>query len=612
MCGIAGLIGETLSDSAAESIHPMLQALERRGPDDEGIARWPGALLAQRRLAVLDVSSAGHQPMLSDDGAIGLVFNGCIYNFKEIRQRLAAEGMTFRSNCDTEVILRGYQCWGMEKLVPQMRGMFAIAVWDNPNQKLTLVRDRLGVKPLCYEVRDGRLAFASTVGSLKAAGLGGELSSQALLEYLEFGFITDDAAIHEGIRKLPPATILIWERGQISEHVYWQCNYEPASHCTFEEAVERTEEHLLDAVRLRLVTDVPIAALLSGGIDSTLVCWALSKLGANMRTFTVGLPGEKEDESAQASETAKILHLPQQHVTLDPHAAFTIESLTAAFSEPFSSYSAMAMEAVSAAIKPEATVVLTGDGGDEAFLGYPVHKNALLAQRIARRLPTAAAGGVKELLNALPNTGRLKRAKSLLSYATGGLAATVRNHDGLPYYQKHRLFGPKLRDRTIAQRELPLSLDSARDLLPQLLEFNARTELTGEFLTKVDGATMYHAIEARSPFLDHRLWEYAASLRFGVRLHRYELKSILRQIVRNRVGERVAQRPKQGFNIPVSSWLVKQWRPRLCALATGSRLAAEGIIDQPALARLVQHALEQGKANIHLWRLTVLEAWLNR
>ncbi len=306
---------------------------------------------------------------------------------------------------------------------------------------------------------------------------------------------------------------------------------------------------------MRLVTDVPIAALLSGGIDSTLVCWALSKLGANMRTFTVGLPGEQEDEAPQASETAKILKLPQEHVILDPKQAFTIESLTAAFSEPFASYSAMAMEAVSAAIKPEATVVLTGDGGDEAYLGYPVHKNAFLAQRIARRLPSAAAGGVKELIQALPNTGRLKRAKSLLSYATGGLAATVRNHDGLPYYEKHALFGPRLRDRTIAQRQLPLSLDSARDLLPQLLDFNAHTELTGEFLTKVDGATMYHAIEARSPFLDHHLWEYAASLRFGVRLHGDELKAVLRQIVRNRVGPSVAQRPKQGFNIPVSSGL---------------------------------------------------------
>ncbi len=181
MCGIAGIVGESSSDTGAAAIKPMLQALARRGPDDEGIARWPGALLGQRRLAVLDVSSAGHQPMLSDDGAVGLIFNGCIYNFKEIRERLKAEGMHFRSNCDTEVILRGYECWGMEKLLPQMRGMFAIAVWDSRNGKLTLVRDRLGVKPLCYAVQDGRLAFASTVGSLRAAQFGGELSAQAIL-----------------------------------------------------------------------------------------------------------------------------------------------------------------------------------------------------------------------------------------------------------------------------------------------------------------------------------------------------------------------------------------------------------------------------------------------
>ncbi len=613
MCGIAGIAGQSLTEVDVETSIPMLRALARRGPDDEGIATWPAAMLLQRRLAVLDVSSAGHQPMLSDDGAIGLVFNGCIYNFKEIRDCLMAEGITFRSHCDTEVILRGYEAWGIDKLVPKLRGMFAVAVWDNRSGTLTLVRDRLGVKPLCYEVRAGQLAFASTVGALRAGSSGGELSARAILEYLEFGYVTEDSCIFEGIRKVPAATILIWKNGTVSERVYWDCNYEPRrQNVGFEEAVVETEELLLDAVRVRLCTDVPIAALLSGGIDSTLVCWALSKLGANLRTFTVSLPGEQEDESAEAAETAKILGLRQERVVLDPAEAFTIEALTAAFSEPFASYSAMAMIAVSAAIKPEATVVLTGDGGDEGYLGYPVHKSAWLAQKMAQRLPSTLGGSARRLAGVLPESGRWKRMKSLVGYGTGGLGAMVRNHDGLPYYETHGLLGPRLRGRTIPQREIPLSGDSARKLLPELLRFNARTELTGEFLTKVDGATMFHALEARSPFLDHVIWEYAASLPFDVRLRRYELKSVLRQIVRNRVGDGVAGRPKQGFNIPVSTWLVKAWRPRLEALADDSQLGREGIIDQTSLRRMVGTAFAEGKANVHLWRMAVLDAWLSR
>src|ERR1035437_6372089 len=221
MCGIAGHVTLERSSEAERAVKTMLTSLARRGPDSDGLANWPGAALGHRRLAILDLSEAGHQPMLSDDAQIGLVFNGCIYNFIELRNELETRGVRFRSHCDTEVLLRGYLEWGIDALVSRLRGMFAFGVWDNPRRKLTLVRDRLGVKPLVYSARNGEIVFASTITALRAAGFGGEIDPQAVLEVLEFGYVTEDRAIYEGISKLPPATILEWSDGRIEQRRCW-------------------------------------------------------------------------------------------------------------------------------------------------------------------------------------------------------------------------------------------------------------------------------------------------------------------------------------------------------------------------------------------------------
>src|ERR1035438_10310688 len=259
MCGIAGYITQAPSPEAEHAVKTMLTSLARRGPDSDGLANWPGAALGHRRLAILDLSPAGHQPMLSEDGQIGLVFNGCIYNFMELRADLEKRGHRFHSHCDTEVLLRGYQEWGIDALVPRLRGMFAFGIWDHPRGVLTLVRDRLGVKPLAWCARGGRIAFASTVAAVRAAGFGGEIDPQAVLEFLEYGYVTDDRSIYQGIAKLPPATILEWRAGQVSQRQYWQLpETDESSRISFEEAVEKTEKLLVESVGLRLISDVPI------------------------------------------------------------------------------------------------------------------------------------------------------------------------------------------------------------------------------------------------------------------------------------------------------------------------------------------------------------------
>ncbi|MDQ6758621.1 MAG: asparagine synthase (glutamine-hydrolyzing), partial [Acidobacteriota bacterium] len=591
----------------------MVSAIAHRGPDGEGIEKWPGALLAHRRLAIIDLSEAGHQPMLSDDGRIGVVFNGCIYNFLEIRSELEQKGHRFRSQCDTEVLMRGYQQWGIDELVPRLRGMFVFALWDDQRQTLTLVRDRLGVKPLVYAATNKSLIFASTVSALRAGGVVTEIDPKAVLEYLEFGYVTDDRAIFEGAAKLPAATILEWNNGRMSQRRYWTLpRADESSRITFDEAVEETERLLIESVRLRLYADVPIGALLSGGIDSTLVCWAMAKLNANITAFTVSTPGDPADEAPATLETARILGIPHRIVTMPRDQGGVLAQLTAAYGEPFGCQSALAMLQVSAAVKPHATVLLTGDGGDDVFLGYSFHRDYLRAQRLARALP-ALTGPVwrsmRPLVDRLP---RLRRAKHFLDYATGGLGAVSRAHQGLPFYNSHHLLGDRLSGMQLDQRTMPLSTKSARNLMSELLDYQQRMWFVSEFLTKVDGGTMYHALEARSPFLDHKLWEFAAKLPPDLRLRGGVLKAILREIVRRRVSPDVANRKKQGFTVPVESWLAGHWSQALEGLGEDSLLERAGWIRTGSLRKTVQHTRTSGRVPTQLWFLVVLEQWLRR
>ena len=615
MCGIAGWIAPDQPDSADQVVRTMVSSLALRGPDSEGIRSWPeaGAFLGHRRLAILDLSEAGSQPMLSKDGQIGVVFNGCIYNFLELRKQLEDLGQPFRSDCDTEVLVRGYQQWGIDALVSRLRGMFAFAVWDNRQRKLALVRDRLGVKPLFYTARDGRIGFASTVTALRAAGLVEEIDPRAVMEYLEFGYVTDERAIFLGAGKLPAGSILEWQDGRISQRSYWSLpETEESSRITFEEAVEETERLLLESVRLRLYADVPIGALLSGGIDSTLVCWAMAKLNANVRAYTVSTPGDPADEAPDAAETARLLGIPHEIVTLPREQPALLEELTEAYGEPFGCSSALAMLRVSRAVKERATVLLTGDGGDDVFLGYHFHRHLWMAQRLANQLPGAAVPVWRAVRPAFDRVPLLRRPKHFLDYATGGLGAVTRAHSGLPFYERRGLLGERLQAMTLAQRQIPCSLESSRRLLPEFLDYQQRMWFVGEFMTKVDGGTMRHALEARSPFLDQKLWEFAARLPTRLRLRRGTLKAILREIVRRRVGPQVASRKKRGFTIPVEQWLATRWTDALDGLSRGAALEREGWIRPGALDACVRQARAGQSVSTQLWRLLALENWLQR
>lgn len=612
MCGIAGVVALGNTDFATRATRAMISRLERRGPDGEGLFSWPDTTFGHRRLAIIDLSDAGRQPMISQDGQIGLVFNGCIYNFRELRGELEASGFVFESECDTEVLLHGYRAWGIEKLVLRLRGMFAFGIWDNRDGRLYLVRDRLGVKPLVYVHRNREIAFASTIDALRSAGLTGEVDPEAVLTFLEYGFVADDQAIFEGVHKLPPATILEWRNGKCAEHCYWSVPTEGQSPISFEDAVDRSEELLIESVRLRLTADVPLGVLLSGGVDSTLICWAMAKLNANITAFTVATPGDAEDETSAAAETARRIGIPHRIVPLPESGPDLLDELIAAYSEPFAAASAQGVLLVSRAVKSSATVLLTGDGGDDVFLGYPFLRNAWMAQRFARAIPSMLARTWPALRPAIPAFGPLRRVRSFLDYSTFGLGGHARAHNGLPWFESRSLLGDRLAGLRLHTREIETSFLSARRLLSDVLEFHWKMHFTSEFMPKIDGGTMYHGIEARSPLLDHTIWEFASSLPFPLRFEGGQSKAILREIVRRRVGEVVATRRKQGFTVPVDRLLAGPWRGALDRLSGPTLLEEEGWIQPGRLGGILKQTKVKGSVPLQLWNLLVLELWLHR
>jgi asparagine synthase (glutamine-hydrolysing) len=610
MCGIAGIAGEIEHALAASTVGRMISTLARRGPDGDGIEVWNSAVLGHRRLAVFDLSEAGRQPMLSPDGSIGIVFNGAVYNFRSLRNDLESLGYQFKSQTDTEALLQGYREWGIDGLASRIRGMFAFGLWDDRARKLFLVRDRLGVKPLVFALRSKQIAFASTVRALRAAGFASELDEQAVADYLEFGFVTEERTIYKGALRVPAASILEWSKQGTKIRQYWQPPAPSSSAISFDEAVEEAESLFLKAVEKRLFADVPVGSLLSGGVDSSLVCWALSHLGADITAYTVGTPLDRADETADARATAAQVGI--RHKTFDISAKDDpgIAELVTAYPEPFACASALGMLRVSRAVAGEATVLLTGDGGDDVFLGYPEHRHLWFAERLARSSPRAATDLWQRSREKFPRYGQFRRLASFLDYASGGLGAVTNAHDGLPSYNQQGVLGERLMTYTVDQRRIEWSHDAGRHVLSNYLDYDRHTRFVSEFLTKVDGATMHYGLEARSPFLDQDLWEFAASLPFHLRLRHGRLKAVLRELARRKIGERVARGRKRGFTIPVQRWITGRWRLQVEEMFRDSLLEKEGWIRSGPALRWLEKSTATGWAPKQLWYLFVLESWL--
>ncbi len=618
MCGIAG---STRADGA--TLLAMRGRLGHRGPDDEGL--WleddDGVGFSHTRLAVIDLSPGGHQPMESDCGRYVIVYNGEIYNYRTLRVELEAKGERFRSESDTEVLLR-LLCRDGADAIERLVGMFAFAFWDRERRTLLLVRDRLGIKPLVYaELAGGGLAFASELAALRAhPGIDETMDPDALSAYLACLYVPAPATIFRGIRKLPPGHLLRWRDGEAALERYWQPRFEPERRPRLDEAVEELLPALRAAVVDRLVADVPVGCFLSGGIDSSIVAALMAEEGrrrgdAPPRTFTMTFATPLYDERGAAGEVAG--HIGSHHTELpaSPRIADRLDAMVSAFGEPFGNPTALLVDELSRLAREHVTVALVGDGGDEVFAGYPRYAGGLMAQRY-RRLPRPLREGlVAPLARLIPEsvTGRhgFRRAREFLTAAN--FADAEMYAAWVEYFspdERGRLLGIAAPSRPIADlyRRIADAQPDSAGPLDAMQETDLNSFLPGNLLAYGDAMSMRHSLELRLPMIDHRVIEAVGRLDSTLRF-RDGMKSLLRAVARRLLPPAVAGRPKRGFNPPIGLWLKGELAGLVDDLLQPESLGRLSIDWQPVSRLLAEHRRGWRDHGLKLWALLVLVAW---
>ena len=595
----------------------MNEAIRHRGPDDAGYWNGGSVGLAMRRLGIIDLSG-GHQPMTNEDGTITVVFNGEIYNFKELRDTLITQGHTFRSQSDTEVIVHAYEEYG-DDAVLRFNGMFAFAIYDLPRKRTLIVRDRLGIKPLYYGVRNGTLAFASELDALMRSGLfSAKLNPAALDAYFEFLYVPAPDTIFEGVHKLLPGERLLWENGRITTEPYWKLHFRTDRSWTLDTAAE-TYRHLLeDAVRLQRVSDVPLGAFLSGGIDSSSVVGMLAGMSDRpVKTFTIGFDDMASDETRFARLAAERFHTEHVEEILSPDMVAIAPELARHFGEPFADSSAVPTWLVSRLARQHVTVALSGDGGDEMFAGYTwTRMNRNVARY--RLVPAPLRRLMKTALDFAPESPlahKLRRfnADTFLNPRT----SFRRRETCFDIAQRACLFQRELLERfqDMAVRNVDRFAERAvtgpRNINDWMLYQDTSFYLPDDILTKVDRMSMAHALEARVPLLDHRLVEFAASLPFSLKLSNGISKRVAKHALRNMLPPELLTQRKQGFGIPIQRWFRKDLRACFeeTVLAPDARCAR--LLNQEPIRELFEaHTRARQDAGHHLWALFMFEHWM--
>ena len=621
MCGIAGIVSGDGAPVDRELLERMCAALEHRGPDARGVDVRGSAGLGIQRLRVVDIEG-GDQPIYNEDRSVAVVLNGEIYNFRELRRRLEHAGHRFRTAGDTEVIVHLYEEMGVD-CVRALDGMFAFALWDESRHRLLVARDRVGKKPLFYALRDGRLSFASELRALLQDGaVPRDLDEQALDCYLAYGYVPAPLSIFRAVRKLEPGSSMVYEGGDVVLQRYWglDCSRkldvgDPG------ELHERLLETLRAAVRRRLVADVPVGAFLSGGIDSSAVVAAMAQEAAGpVRTFSIGFDSARFDELAHARRVAELFGTEHEELYVRPDAAAVAPRIARHHGEPFADSSAIPSFYLAELTRRHVTVALNGDGGDELFAGYSRYAANVLASRFERlpgpmrRLGAGLAKRLPEGVEEQSARNRLRRLGSSLDL--DGPARYARYVSLFPPELRARLYGHDERaaccgvsgpaSEAIAQ---PWREASGGDRLDVLLEVDLRTYLPGDLLTKIDIATMAHALEARSPFLDTAMIELAAAIPAELKLRGMEKKKILRDALRAWLPASILDRPKQGFSIPLAEWLRGDLR----------EYSREVLLDPASLSRerfrpeVVGELLDAHRDgrdhSQRIWALLMLELW---
>ena len=626
MCGIVGIFDtrdkRPLDDGL---IRRMNDALFHRGPDEGAEHVEPGLALGHRRLSILDLSPAGSQPMWSADRSVVMVYNGEVYNFRALRKELAALGHSFRSECDTEVLIAAWQQWG-EASVEKLNGMFAYVLWDAKREVLFMARDRIGIKPLYYSLlADGRLLFGSELKALMiCAELPRKLAPRAIDEYFALGYVPDPHCIFEGVFKLEAGFCASVKRGdrEVKPRRYWDVPFKPLPKASEAEYAEELIRRLRGSVGSQLVSDVPLGAFLSGGVDSSSVVAMMADIAGNdVKTCSISFGDPAFNEARFAKMVAERYHTAHREREVDPDDFSLIDTLAGLYDEPFADSSAMPTYRVCQLAREQVTVALSGDGGDEGMAGYRRYRWHMYEERVRRVLPQALRGPLFGLAGALyPKMDwapRVLRAKATLQgCARDSVEGYYHSVSILPDYLRGSLWSEGFR------RELQgySAVESFRDQMrnaptdhwlskTQYLDF--KTYLPGDILTKVDRASMAHSLEVRVPLLDHEFVEWVSGLPPDLCLHGREGKYIFKKALEPWLPNDVMYREKMGFAVPLGKWFRGPLKERVREAVLGPRIAGSGLFDADFLRRMVdEHQSGVREFSAPLWSLLMFDGFL--
>jgi asparagine synthase (glutamine-hydrolysing) len=624
MCGIAGLVArDGLRQEERARLPRMRDVIAHRGPDEAGAWFDEYAALGHRRLSIVDLAT-GSQPLANEDGTIQIVFNGEIYNHADLRPELEAAGHRYHTRCDTEAIVHAYEQWG-DDCVHRFRGMFAFAIWDAPRRRLLLARDRLGIKPLYWTVRDNRLIFGSEIKAILASGLVEPRANEGVLpELLGTRYLSGEETLFEGIHKLLPGHVLVYEQGRVTTRQYWDVPVGAAAENPApngREWVARFRALLEESVRLRLMSDVPLGMFLSGGLDSSAIAAIMARMiDRPLQTFSVAFEERAFSELTWAREVAQAVGAEGHEVVIGAEQFFeALPKLVWHEDEPIAHPSSVPLYFVSALAREHVTVVLTGEGSDELLAGYGKYPRALLNWRVggvySRVMPSVARRWMAErVIPALP--GRLARyaRRSFLAVEHTPEAAFFDNFAAVPLARQRELFNGRLRPGATREGAYGASrvwLDRPGDqpMLDRLLYADIKTYLV-ELLMKQDQMSMAASIESRVPFLDHKLVEFVATMPVEWKLSGLTTKRVLREAAKDLLPDSILRRPKMGFPVPFAIWSRGPWHGLVRDVLLDRRARERGLFDAPQVTRLLDdHAAGRTEGGDILWSLLNLELW---
>ena len=626
MCGLVGIFDtQERAPIDRNLLTRMTDSLAHRGPDGDGFYVSDGIGLGHRRLSIIDLAG-GQQPLFNEDHSVTVVYNGEIYNFKALARELTDRGHRFRTVCDTEVIVHAWEEWGPD-CVKRFRGMFAFALWDERQQTLFLARDRLGIKPLYYaHLADGRLIFGSEMKALLCdPAMERQFDIRAIEDYFAYGYAPDPKTVYEGVRKLPPAHCLIWKRGagQPRTSQYWEIHFQANRRLSEEDAGAELVERMSEAVKIRLMADVPLGAFLSGGVDSSSVVSMMAEHSANaVNTCSIGFDVRDFDEAGYAEMVAQHLNTDHRTKQVAADSFDLIEDMSTFYDEPFADSSAMPTYQVCRLAREKVTVALSGDGGDEAFAGYRRYRWHHYEEMVRGMLPKPLRQPVFSLLGQvypkLDWAPRPLRAKSTLqALARDSVEGYFHSVSILDDRLRRRLYSPLMQRQLQGYHAKNVLEDTIRDApvehhLDRIQYADMKTYLAGDILTKVDRASMATSLEVRVPLLDHELLEWAATLPPSFRLRGREGKYLLKKSMESRLPHEILYRQKMGFSIPLAKWFRGPLREPSRRRLLDGVLEEVGLFDMSFIERLLDdHVGGTSDHSVPIWALLMFESFLS-